>query len=399
MPFLNTVRGVLGAEGLSDQAKTIIKTGTTSYWYKGAAVSDVSEIYSKVLGSIPSSGVFYLKYTININGGTKLINVPCRLDTTNGLIAQSGYSTYGSAFTQTTTPSANSALFNTNVANSPDDHDTFCMIGNGKFIINFDQINSWNSATAQANGWGQVSGNTITYGRGNSLTTVLPDAPVTEVGAAATILALTQTGSNVYVDYTNQRIRVDSKAWQAWDSNMSTYLGTASLQSAAANPGAMFLSDSVNGFLLYRYGQSYGIRVRMNLSTGAIISSSLQTFSQGMKTEYTEEDPFGDQLFAVDGGFTYVTGTSWNIATAPWTSATSFSTGTVNSYSIGAVTTQTGYDMFGSIDPNDGAVWLNDWGHDDAGWWAVGTSGSATSDGMLTVVKTNMYQVPVGYTN
>jgi hypothetical protein len=393
MPLLETrASSSASAYGLTSSS-VWGQIGSKTFKYSGPAVTDVSQIPNITTNLSSVSGVFYLNYTIKANGSNKNITVPCRYDSTNGLVAQSGYSTYGSAFAQTTSPSANNALFSIGTDNQPDDHDQFCMIGNGKFIINFDNVNSWNSATAMPNGWGQVSGNTITYGRGNALTTVLPDAPTTEVGAAATILALTQTGSNVYIDYTNSRIRVDGLAWQAWDSNMNSYLGTNSLQSQAVNNGAMFLSDSVNGFLLYRFNSSYAVRVRMNLSTGAILSTSLQPFSQGMKIQYTEEDPFGDQLFAVDGGFTYVTATEWNMGTTPWTACTSFATGTVNSYTVGSLTTQTGYDMFGSIDPIDGAVWLNDWGHDDAGWW----NATAGSDRALTVVKTNMYQVPNTY--
>ena len=379
MPLIETrASSSAFAYGLTSGAG-LVQVGSKTFKYAGPAVADVSQIpnLSAVLGTV--SGVFYLNYTIKANGSNKNITVPCRYDATNGLVAQSGYSTYGSAFAQTTSPSSNILFQST--ANTPDDHDTYCMIGSGKFIANFDQLNDWKSSTAMPAGWGQISGNTVTYGRGNALTTVLPDAPTTEVGAAATILALTQTGSNVYIDYTN--------------SNMNSYLGTNSLQSVGGNNGAMFLSDAVNGFLLYRYNQSYAVRVRMNLSTGAIISTSLQSFSQGMKLEYTEEDPFGDQLFAVDGGFTYVTGTSWNAGTTPWTACTSFSTGTVNSYNVGAVTTQTGYDMFGTIDPTDGAVWLADWGHDDLGWWGALPSG--VTDSGLTVVKTNMYQVPNTY--
>jgi hypothetical protein len=359
--------------GLTKGSGGLTQIAANTWEWTTGPVTDVSEIFTQnpgALTQLPNSGVFYLKYPINIVGGTQTITVACRKDTTNNRVAQSAFTMRGQGWS-----------FQSGISTlwfySSDDHDSLAMVADGTGIIARTNTNSWNSSN-----WDIFRG--ANQGSGNvGLNSVLPGSP-SDVSGNASLVAFNKTNINVYVDLGNSRLRCHNRSYVSYNSDLSTYIGTASPTNSL-----MILSDGVNGFVIYRWGNARAVEIRMNLATGAIFSTRNFAFSAG-QSNGTEEDTFGTLLHAVDGGFTYYANTTWHEDRFPWTARGSLTN--TNTYSTGGASTQTDMDLFGSIDSGDRQVWFADWGHDDGGLFQQG------NDDRLSVRKTNIYFLPDNYT-
>jgi len=370
--------------GNTKGAGGLTQLGSRTFQYTTAPVYDISTIITDIgtagMAQLPSTGVFYLKYDIYVRGGgTSTITVACRKDTANNRISQSAFSMLGGAWSYTT---GTSSLFASGT-NTPDDHDTYVMLGDGTFVINFDNVNSW--ASGSSSNWGRSRALSEINGRGTAFDTCVPYSQAASVSGSATLIACTKTNSNIILDMGNSRIRVNDSSWSSYDGNMSSVIGTGGSVNSI-----MTLSDGVNGFLCYRWGAGTAIEVRMNMVTGAILSTRTFGFSNTQNNP-TEEDAFGTTLHAVDGGFSYLESTTFYVRDTPWTAASSYASGSVvTSGSAGGGNTQTDMDIFYSIDP-DRYIWFGDWGHDDGGLYQIG------NDSQLNVRKTNIYHVADNY--
>ena len=69
------------------------------------------------------------------------------------------------------------------------------------------------------------------------------------------------------------------------------------------------ISDSINSFFIGVWGNNRAKYIEINLTNGSVHATTNVTFSNSMShvggNVQTEEDPFGDQLFAINGAISY----------------------------------------------------------------------------------------------
>jgi len=361
-------------------ASPLAKIGTTVYDATGfGAVTDITEIETVFHATYPSVISGYLKYIIKDTvSTTKTIMVSFRKSSV-GELSQSMFSLYNS------TPSIGtiySILYYSN-----DDHDTLWMDSDGKGVIARLNINTLTTSSNydKFQGTTEVLTNTTL----DSAVTFSPSLFVNNNNA--TPITFPATSSVIWFNLGLSTYKVNSFSSQSSPSNITTYIGNV----APANQ-IITISDGVNMFLIYKIGQSYAVQGKVDLTTGTI-TTSLKLFSATFLNG-TEEDAIGAQLFAVDGALTYQSGTSFcytplNNTSTGWGWREISALSSYTSATIGSINTQTGMDIFGSIDALDGFVWFADWGHDDGGLFNVG------NDSQLGTTKSNIQKISSTYNN
>jgi hypothetical protein len=339
--------------------------GGTTYDFTGLGpVKSITDLEASA-GNLPADG--YIKYTISRSGGAgSNVTITTRYKKSGSQLCQSAFA-LGSSLT---VGSTSSILFYGN-----DDHDTLVMQGDGTGVLCRTNINNWaGSNFDRFRGTNEI--NTAA-----TFDTCVQYSPSSYISSNnAHLIAFTKTNTNVWWNFTQNTYKVNDFAAQSLPSALSTLIGTGAPCNAL-----MSVSDGVNCFMIYRWGQSTAAYVEIDLSNGTIYKHNTFSFNASLSNG-TEEDSEGSQLFAIDGAISYLAG-----GTFYWGSSTGwrFATGLTSAYTraVGA-STQTDMDIFGSIDANDGYVWFADWGHDDGGLFQVG------NDSQLGTAKTNILHIP-----
>lgn len=360
----------------------ISKIGTTVYDATALGpVKYITDLEASFTAAFPAVQYGYLKYIVYDSASTsRTVMVSFKRNTTSGNISQSIFSLYGA------TPSVGAV--NSILLYSNDDHDTLWMDGDGYGIIARTNTNNITNST-----YDKFAGTTVTVTNSgiDSVANYAPAAFIASTSNFASPISFPATGAVLWFNLSLSQYKVNNFTAQSYDSNMTSYVSTA----APANT-LITLSDGVNMFLVCRGGAAVAVEGKIDLTTG-IVTTTTRSFNQSFYNT-TEEDAIGAQLFAVDGSSTYQSGTSfvytaldYTAAPTGWRDITTFST--TSSSTIGTLSTQTGMDVFGSIDTSDGYVWFADWGHDDGGLFNVG------NDSQLGTAKSNIQKIPTTYTN
>ena len=388
--------------------------GTTTYDATGiAAVTDISELASNplVMAELPSSG--YLKYNMRIGSNTTPITVSYRKSSqpngSTGLV-QSAFSLFGQSLSYV--DGGVSAI----LQGSNDDHDTLFMDADGKGVL---------SATTNTNHWGYIrEANNDKYTKFSGTTTIVANSPINSVvtypissfivspnsavtpaivGDYATIVSFPLTTSGIWINLTTGTYKTNNFSGTALPAGMPSSLGTT-----VPTNSLYTISDGVNQFIIGRYGTEAApvytaFFCTVNLTTGVMINSPLNYSGNVLHPNYTsnntEEDAVGEQLFTVDCFNTFLNGTTfyyqgpkvWNDITGLAFNSTGKSGFTAGAPGIAG--TQSGTDIFGSVDSVDRSVWFADWGHDNGGLYNVG------DDNELGTRKTNIKLISANYTN
>lgn len=354
------------------------------YNYQKGSITGISDIAAEDLGLLPGNTAFMMRYDINVYGGTQTITAAC---VRNGaILSQSGLATsnYGSAsyvgnsFTQYT--------------QANDDHDGLIMDGNGRYTIayanNLNRVEYTNRNTyLWAYGWPTQS-NSTAYEPWNAT------QPAND--NSKTLVAFPQTGYSVWVEPWDNRIKVGNAALGAQFSRTNTNVGIADqigfeTSTTTLQNNIITMSDSINSFWISRYTKDKGRYIEIDLTDGSVHYAADITFNQTLQhpnsSLQTEEDPFGDQLFAVNGAI------SWNGGNSSYTFNHNSTTGWrewdgnfsnySNSFSSSSQgITQSGLDCISGIYNRE--VYFGDWGHDNGGMFNVG------SDDQLGMQKTTI---------
>ena len=152
------------------------------------------------------------------------------------------------------------------------------------------------------------------------------------------------------------------------------------------------ISDSINSF--YRcLGQQQSQIHRDQPDQPAVFTTTNVTFSNSMShvggNVQTEEDPFGDQPFAINGAISYYGHNQSTLfifgGTTGWRNINGqkFSSNCSSMTASGTNVTQTGMDIVTTIDTSR-RVYFGDWGHDDGGLFGFG------NDDQLGLRRTNI---------
>ena len=385
--------------------------GTTTYDATGiAAVTDISELASNslVMSNLPSSG--YLKYSMRIGSTTTPITVSYQ-KTSSTSLAQSAFSLLGQSLTYV--DGAVSAI----LQGLNDDHDTLFIDADGRGVLARANSDKWGRiGSSGADQFTKFSGTTTVVGNSaiDSVVTypissfITPENTVgTQViGDFATLVSFPLTNSGIWINLTTGRYKTNNFSGTALPGSMASVLGTTTTRSTLYT-----ISDGVNQFIIGRYGTeaapvTAAFFCKVDLTTGVITATTINYSSNILHPNYTtnntEEDAVGDQLFTVDCFntflgeriFYYQGSTVWNnITTNPFntTGKSAFTAGPGSGNPAAA--TQSGLDIFGSVDDADRYVWFADWGHDNGGLYNVG------DDVELGTRKTNIKLIPTNYTN
>lgn len=353
------VSGNYATKSLSFTIYGLSQIGSSTYSLVNP-VYDISEL-NGATSAFPS-GVFYLRYPIYNGGSTSTITVACRKD--GGVISQSAFSMLGSSWSFS---GSAQQLYNY----SNDDHDSIFMLPSGIGILD-----STNDSTMNDRAFDRFRG-------ASDVGRVQLSSAAYAIGGRGSYVSLPKTGNLIVIDFTNSRMRLNGGTWQAFDSNMSTYIGNGNQDNSF-----MSLSDGVNNFLAYRWGSSTAVHVKFNLANGTYTTSTV-SFSAS-QSQGTEEDFVGTTLYAIDGAFSYQRDGSWFQDNVGWKTRSSLSA--PSSWGIGSANvTQEDMDLFGSIDSGDSYVWFADWGHDNSGVFGFG------NDTILGVRKTNIKLIANDY--
>jgi hypothetical protein len=360
--------GQNGTSGLAPVGGAILEVSPGVYDATSAGpVTSIDEL-SSVTGfsGLPASG--RLKYTVN---ALSPIDVSVSFVKNGAVISQS-------AFTLSAQPFAYTSNITSILLYSNDDHDTLTMIGDGSGIIA-----RTNTNTISGN-WDKFRGSN-TLVTNSSIDAVATYTASTIVGGqSGTVVAFPLTNSEVWIRLSNQTYKVNNFNIRTFTGAEQTTIGTA----APAN-SHWTISDGVNQFMIGRIGSTNARIFTVNLFTGELTSEAITLTTAPTYSNGTEEDAFGSKLFAVDGVNTWHAGAQFRYSgTTGWKSTRNiFNTAGTQTVSAGTVNTQTGMDIFGSVDA-DGAVWFADWGHDDGGLFGIG------NDDRLNIRKTNIQRVP-----
>lgn len=370
-------KNALGFSGFISPKKNKVKKGiaiaqlgSKTYSLNGGSVSNILSLPSYITAALPTNSQFYFKYKLKTKNGDVSILSSCIKDSSNK-IAQSAFTMLNQSFVFS--GSVNKPVLRTN-----DDHDSLFMMPDGTGIISAGQVyqfsGDWDRYKGSSNIDYTTGTDAVFQGYIPNITSKLGGSNIST--AISFPLINTIVGLNGSTSY----LYINNSIGLPFDSNLiAMFSGLTGI-----NNSIITLSDGVNNFLIYRVGTYSGVLVSIDLEKEQYSTGPIITFDAGIPNTInsTEEDCFGDTLYAIDGSLNYYQYGSLYQDNAAWTSKTNFSTST-NTY-IGAVNnTQTGMDLFGSYD-SDGYVWFSDWGHDDGGFFGVAT------DTELGTRKTNI---------
>jgi hypothetical protein len=327
------------------------------------AVTSITDLEPSA-GALPADG--YIKYTIRRGGGAgSNVSIITRFKKSGSQLCQSAFK-LGTTLTLGST--------NTIYNYSNDDHDTLVMQGDGTGLVARTNVSTWTTNFDRFRGATDLASNV-------GIDSCFLYSPSSFLGSSnAHLISFTKTNTNVWWNLSNGTYKVNDFAAQTLPSSLSSLIG-----SGGPTNSLMSVSDGVNCFMIYRWGQPTAAYVEIDLSTGTIYKSNTFSFSAS-QANGTEEDAEGSQMFAIDGAISYQRDGSFF-----WGSSTGwrFASGLTSAYSRGiGASTQVDMDIFGSIDSTDGYVWFADWGHDDGGIFQVG------NDVQLGVAKTNILHIP-----
>ncbi len=361
-----------GGAGYVQPQTNIVRIGSTNV-YDATALGPLISI-DGILAD-PSSSILpttgYLIYFL-ITGAVSIqqMYVSFRKDIVAGvtILSQSAF-TIDSITSQVAYTASTNALINT----ANDDHDTLFMNGNGLGVIHMGNNrilgNSFISGYANFRGSvNTVSSNSLA----NSLywgTAVFNHITSNSYG---TIISFPAVNGEVVINFTSGTYRVGGgvtadATTKSLPNPMSPLIGSF------VENTIFTISDGVNQFLIGKHGQSecYVCTVLYEYSTIQVHSINLWDTSDGLN-DFTEEDAIGDQLFALDGFTTFnKNATFYYSGTRGWKAQSNvFSNTGKLTMTAGSIDTQTGMDIWGSIDTS-GYVWFADWGHDDGGLFNI----------------------------
>jgi hypothetical protein len=385
--FESTVFPGFKTEVISRIGKTRIEglqvLGSNTFVYpSNFPITYVSEIESiSNVSILPTNRAFYLRYTLRKAGENQTITVSCRRNAGSGKISQSAFTFQGSSFGYS--GGTQSIFFLNN-----DDHDTSGILPNGTGIVARQNTNNLNNS----NGY-DIGRGTTEISRGASTDSTFPFSPSSFISTShsASYAAFFKTNSICYINFSTGQFRVNNGTPVSFGSGMNSHIGTGI--SPANN--ISIISDGVNSFRIYRYGQSSAIDIVVDLLNNTILSQTTVSFSASL-TNSTEEDAFGDLLYTIDGSITYHSNVVFYYTLGSttsgigWRDATNYTSGSLTTITAGSLNTQTGMDIFYSID-NDRYVWFGDWGHDDGGLFNIG------NDDRFNIRKTNIYHLTDNY--
>lgn len=350
-------------------------TLTSNTYVYSTTVYGISDIPSSFTNTIPENQLKFLRYTIRKpSSGTQTITV-CVMR--NGsTVSQSAFYIANNSFSFLT--SAASAI---NYSN--DDHDHLVMDGDGNWVLG--RANT--TDVAGSSYWDKGNGTSLIY-QNVSYSTAFINPPIQDgyTGGYHTLVAFPMTGMSLWISVFTNQYKL-SGGFSAQSFSWSTYIGTASTANSLWT-----ISDGVNSFMIGRHSSTTAVYVEMNLSNGTIYNwSQVNLGNTPSSSNGTEEDAFGNQLFAVNGTASVYAGSyfywgrtiGWRNFNGNW-----YPSDYANAY-IGN-STQTGMDVFGSVGA-DGYVWFADWGHDDGGLFGIG------NDSDLGVRKTNILMLPSNF--
>lgn len=381
--YIGAVRGT--ATGVYDIKTAFLNTSKIAL--KGTSVYDavnfgpvynITELEQEFQTLYPGVVSGYMKYVIRDSASTTKTIVTSFRKSAAGKLSQSCFSAYNNAIS---IGAVSSILLYSN-----DDHDTLFMDADGGGVLSRSNINTLNG------NFDKFFGTTVTV-TNSAINTAMQFSPSNFISSSqnGSIIAFPSTSSAIWFNFSTSQYKVNNFSAQSFTSDLSTYIGGVS----PAN-NLITISDGVNMFLIYKTGQSFAVEGTVNLTTG-VVTTINRSFSQSFFNT-TEEDMIGAQLFALDGALSYQNSTSFNYTplnnastTYGWRDITTFSAS--NTAAIGTLATQTGMDIYGSIDTSDGYVWFADWGHDDGGLFNVG------NDSQLGTAKSNIQLIPSTYTN
>lgn len=327
---------------------------------------------------------FFLRYTM-IASGVTTKQVTSRVKNENGKFSQS-------IFTLADALSISNITSILPYAN--DDHDSLLMEGRGHGVLARNNTDTAPNVT----GWDMFKGTTI-VAQNTNIDVPFPFAVSQTMftGSQTLVIAFPGTEETLYFNLQNQRYSLSGSSYGSIPSDLF----------AAINPGTttqfvrntmLTMSDGVNSFLVYKYGNPQAVIIEMNMRTRLIYKYEFINFSAATAGgNSTEEDVVGDQLFTINGSlswaqggyFYYSRGLSGGTSNqAPgWRTVGGLITTGMTTTIVGAgISTQTGYDIISSIDASN-RVWFADWGHDNGGIFNFG------NDSQLGVGQTNIYKI------
>jgi len=350
-------------------------SGTTYDATNCGAVVSIDALTTEPLYSIlPTSG--FLKYIIAKSTGNQTITVA--YIRSGSTISQSAFSTLGLTLSYSTVVSSILPYAN-------DDHDSLFMDADGAGVIS-----RTNTSSFQTGNWDKFRGTTVvTTNSALDLVVLYPASSF--VGVGSTIVSFPKTTSGVWFNLSAGTYRVNNLTSRSIPAAMLP------VSSVGTPVNSMYtISDGVNQFIAGRSGSTTAVLCTVDLTTGIISATAITYTAVPNLTNVTEEDAVGTQLFAVDGSVSFYSNSIfYHGGTRPWKDVTGspISTAGKTTFTAGIIDTQTGMDIFGSIDASDRYVWFADWGHDDGGMFNVG------NDSQLGVRKTNIIHISDSYTN
>lgn len=362
----------------------LVQIDTDNYNATGLGpITSITDLEEEYASQLPRE--FFLQYNILHSAGAEgYSTVNARVKNENGKFSQSSFTLQANlSVTGITTilPYAN------------DDHDSLLMNGFGNGVLARSNSDRFDGMA----GWDLFKGTSV-LASNTSLENAFPGATAQGMFTGIQTLVIPFPGLNgemVYFNLANQRYSLSGSAYATIPPAIysAIYPGNTTTQIRNTH---MVLSDGINSFLMYRYGATEAAYVEMDMQTRLIYKYEIVPFYTISPANRTEEDVAGDQLFAVNGSFSwcqsryfyYSRGAGAGTNTVPgWRQASGFTTSGMTSTLVGAgVDTQTGYDIMSSIDTND-RVWFADWGHDNGGLFGFG------NDDRLGTAQTNIYKL------
>lgn len=348
------------------------------YVYNGGTIYGISDIPNAALDLLPNNSVFMIRYELFVYGGTQMITAAV---IRNGyILSQSGLATQNfgnvayeaSAFSQYT--------------QANDDNDGLVMDGNGNYV------NPWSANYNKVNSSGQDWAYGYPNG-GNSTSSTPFNTPVPNDNHK-TLIAFPVTGYSAWVEPWDNAMKVGKSG--VTHHSRQTSLGINTHLSGNGNNMAnniWTISDSINSFFIGVWGTNRAKYIEVNLTNGTIYVTTNVTFSNTMTIAggniNTEEDPFGDQLFSINGAISYYGHNDSTLfifgGTNGWRNinGNKFSDDCSSMNASGLSTTQTGMDIVTTIDTSR-RVYFGDWGHDNGGIYGFG------DDNQLGLRRTNI---------
>ena len=356
------------------------------YNYNNGPITGISDIPTADLDLLPNNSAFMMRYSLNVSTTTRTITAAAIRN--NYKLSQSALATPN--FGAFSYEAGSFSQYN----NGNDDHDGLAMDGNGKYVIpynaNLSRVDySQRNNHQWAHGFGgNTSSNTVNQNW------LFWNATPPSNDYYKTLIAFPASTYSVWVEPWQNTIKVGSSNYSdqfnatSTDVNITGQLGTGTSLSNTI----VTMSDGINGFWIGRYSRSNAKYFEIDLTDGSVHFQETIQFSTNLSHPGggldTEEDPFGDQLFALNGAISYngVNGTynlgyNGNTGWRSWDG--SFSNYGQSTNTSTQSTTQSGLDCFASIDSSN-RLYFGDWGHDNGGMYNIG------NDSDLGMRRTNI---------